>query len=130
MKTQRFHALSVLAAGVLVLLVTVLVLFWARLGCESARYGLLPEQARQIKIDASSLLSPKAGRDPNVPLHFTLLMRPQEVSKMLYEGLIGLRRDKRWLDRAKDKLGKASQMLRIEVDRHVKASKVDLKSRG
>lgn len=80
MKTRKSSALYVLATGVLVLLVTVLVLFWARWGCESARYGLLPEEARQVKIDTSSLIKPKAGQDPNgIPFHFVARMRPEQV---------------------------------------------------
>ncbi len=57
MKTRRYSTLYVLATGFLVLFVTVLVLFWARWGCESARYSLLPEQARTVVVDASRLIA-------------------------------------------------------------------------
>ncbi len=57
-------------------------------------------------------------------------VKPEEVSRMLDQGLEQLRRDKRWLERAKGKLVKASQTLRTEVERYVNASKVDPEFHG
>ncbi len=84
MKTRRIHALNVLATGVLVLLVTVLVLFWARWTCESARCGLIPRQAQQVRIPASGrLMGVKAGQDPNAILfRFIATMRPDAVPSL------------------------------------------------
>ena len=66
MKARRYSsALNVLATGLLVLLVTLLVLFWARWGCESARHGLLPRQAWSLSVDASSLIMPRTVQEPN-----------------------------------------------------------------
>ncbi len=90
MKTRRYSILYVLATGILVLLVTVLVLFWARSGCELARYSMLPAPGRQVEIDASGrLVQAKAGRDSNAtPFRFVATMNPEEAAN---EGL-GIRR--------------------------------------
>ncbi|MBN1510000.1 MAG: hypothetical protein JW955_24355 [Sedimentisphaerales bacterium] len=89
MNVRRYRALNVVATGLLVLIVTSIVLFWARWGCESARYEMLPEQAREIRIEMPGFLRPKAaGAEPNaIPFTFAASMRPGET---LAEGL-GLR---------------------------------------
>jgi len=81
MKAQRYSTLHVLATGVLALLVTLVVLFWARWGCESARYSLLPKHVQQVEIDAPDLIKPKGGGDPNavILLRFIAMMSPGEV---------------------------------------------------
>jgi hypothetical protein len=87
MKTRRSSVLYVPATGVIVLLVTVVVLFWARWGCESARYSLLPELARRVEVDTSSLIKPEAGRDPNgIPFHFIATMEPENAA----DGALGI----------------------------------------
>jgi hypothetical protein len=65
MTARRRGILNVLATGFLVLLVTVLVLFWARWGCETARHGLLAGDAWWLDIDASRLLMPRTAEEPN-----------------------------------------------------------------
>jgi len=90
MNSQRYRAWNVVATGLLVLIVTLMVLFWARWGCECARLEMLPEQARNIRIEMPGFLQPRAagGAEPNaIPFAFVATMAPRET---LAEGL-GLR---------------------------------------
>jgi len=80
MKTRRSSALNAVATGFVVLFLTLIVFFWARWGCESARSKLLPEQARKLDIDASSLIMPRTKEEPNgIPCLVHAVMMPEEV---------------------------------------------------
>jgi hypothetical protein len=75
------------ATGFLVLIVTSIVLFWARWGCEYVRHEMLPEQARRIQIDLPGFIKPKAGgeAEPNeIPCFFIATMTPEAA---LVDGL-------------------------------------------
>lgn len=89
MKTRRSNALNIVATGFVVLFPMLIVLFWARWGCESARSELLPEQARKLDIDVSGLIMPRTKEEPNgIPCLAHAVMAPEEVA---VEGLGVLR---------------------------------------
>ena len=81
MKTRRSNALAVVATGFVVLLLTLIGLFWARWGCECVRIELLSEDARKLDLDVASLIMPRTKEEPNgVPCLVHAVMATQEVS--------------------------------------------------
>jgi len=65
MTARRRAILNVSATGFLVLFATLLVLFWARWGCETTRRGLLPRRTWSLDLDVSSLIMPRTAQEPN-----------------------------------------------------------------
>ena len=65
MSVQRRAILNVSATGFFVLFATVLVLFWARWGCEVARRELVPRNTWKLDLDVSGLIMPRTAQEPN-----------------------------------------------------------------
>lgn len=89
MNARRSKALGVLATGVVVLLVTVFVLFWARWGCEYVRAGLIPEGQWYARIDVTALSRSGGLADANGnPIPQYVLARRTEEQKL--EAALGI----------------------------------------
>jgi hypothetical protein len=68
------------ATGFVVLFLTLIVFFWVRWGCESARIKLLPEQGHKLDIDVAGLIMPRTKEEPNgIPCLVHAAMVPEEV---------------------------------------------------
>jgi len=69
MKTSRNYPVSVIAAGFVVSVLYLLVLFWIRTSSETCLIEMMPGEGRYIKISPSGLVPEEIENDPNVIRH-------------------------------------------------------------
>jgi hypothetical protein len=66
MNSRKCNSVNVLAAGVVVVILMSLGLFWARWLCSAMRFNLLPPSAREVAIYPGRQFGYDGGADPNL----------------------------------------------------------------